>query len=369
MLRVRAGNTYAMPFVVNLGQRNAEIVNGHLTPLRRILPPTVAFTVIRAKYDLIHSMNAIPLFARVPFIVTFEDWMPRTPPDIRLGFVERLLTRVIASERCVALVAMSQFAKSQMMQQQQRSPHYTTLLAKTEVIYPAVTPGKDRPKRLGNELRLLFVGADFMRKGLPALTTAHIELERRGIPVKTTVVSSLRWTPDDYVGPKSARLVETEKERLGRSTMTVLGSQPNDDVMRLMREHDFLVLPTFHDTFGFVALEAMAMGTPVIATETCAMPEIIGGHNGMLLPFPTDGIGRWQWLYQKRHRDYDYEYMSQIGRMGRLMADNLAAIWNERERYPLMSFAARLTIQNRFNRLQARDELEKLYDRATRVWS
>ena len=369
MLRVRAGNTYAMPFVVNLGQRNAEIINGHLTPLRRILPSTVAFTLVRSKYDLIHSMNAIPLFARVPFIITFEDWMPRTPPDIRLGALERLLTRIIAQKHCVALIAMSQFAKSQMMMQQQGSPYYANLLAKTEVIYPAVTPGTDRPKKLGKELRLLFVGADFMRKGLPALTTAHIELERRRVPVKTTVVSSLRWKPNDYIGPKSERLVQGEKERLAQSTVTVLGSQSNDAVLRLMQEHDFLVLPTFHDTFGFAVLEAMAMGTPVIATETCAIPEIIGGHNGMLLSIPTDGIGRWQWLYNKKHRDYDYEYVSQVARMGRTLVDHLSTIWHEPERYTLMSLAAQVTIENRFNRLRAREELEKLYDRATRIWA
>jgi glycosyltransferase involved in cell wall biosynthesis len=35
---------------------------------------------------------------------------------------------------------------------------------------------------------------------------------------------------------------------------------------------DVLVLPSLLDTFGFVALEAMACGLPVIVTENCGVP-------------------------------------------------------------------------------------------------
>lgn len=366
MLRVRTGNTYAMPFVVNLDQRNAAIVNGHLTPLRRLIPQTVAFTMIGGKYDLIHSMNAIPLFARVPFIVTFEDWMPRTPPDIRLSSLERMLTRVIAGDRCKALVAMSHFARRQMMTQQQRSPHYTSLLDKTEVIYPGIKPMGMPPKTLGNELRLLFVGADFMRKGLPVLVAAHEELQRDGIPVRTTVVSSFRWYRSDYIGPKSKALVAEQVERLHRSSITILERQSNAAVRQLMREHDILVLPTFHDTFGFVILEAMAAGTPVIASDTCAIPEIINEKNGMLLPLPTDSLGRWDMLYKKRQTEYDYHYLGDAVRMARALVEHLQTLWNQRHRYPELSAGALKTIEQRFNRINARDRLEELYDRATR---
>lgn len=368
MLRVRAGNTYAMPFVVNLGQRNATIINGHLTPLRRMIPQTVAFTML-GRYDLIHSMNAVPLFARCPYIITFEDWMPRTPPDIRLGVLEKALTRVIARERCVALIAMSQFAKAQMMQQQAQSPHYTRLLNKTEVIYPAVPVGDFRPKKLGDSLRLLFVGSDFMRKGLPAVVQAHGFL-RRELPIQTTVVSSLRWSPGDYIGPTAREIVDAQRDLLHRSSIMIMGSQPNHVVLELMREHDFLVLPTFHDTFGYVILEAMARGTPVIATETCAIPEIIqDGQNGLLLPLPTDEVGRWEWLYKKHDALYDASYVTANAWMAQAIADKVRKVWHDRPSYEVMSEAARATIIHRFNQDTAREQLENLYDRAVRVFA
>jgi glycosyltransferase involved in cell wall biosynthesis len=306
------------------------------------------------------------VFSRAPFIITFEDWMPRTPPDHRIAWLERMLTNVIAGDRCVALVAMSRFAKDQMMLQQRQSPHYGRLMEKTVVIHPGVPFRPWRPKKLSRTLRLLFVGADFMRKGLPVLISAHEKLESLDIPVQTTVVSSLRWHRGDYVGPNSKRLVEDQKRRLRNSTITVFDRQPNDVVQRMMRDHDFLILPTFHDTFGFVILEAMATGTPVIATETCAIPEIIDGNNGLLLPLPTDLIGRWDLLYQKRLPDYDYRYASACIHLTRALVDHLSSVWQERDRYEMMSAAALVTIANQFAQNIARERLEALYERATR---
>lgn len=365
MLRVRAGNTYAMPFVVNLDQRNASIVNGHLTPLRRLIPQTVAFTVLGGGYDLIHSVNAIPVLSRLPFIVTFEDWMPRTPPDIRFAPLERMLTKVIASDRCKALIAMSHFARRQMMAQQKRSPYYATLLNKTDVIYPGIKRTETRPKALGGELRLLFVGADFMRKGLPVLVAAHEELQRDGIPVRTTVVSSFQWYRSDYIGPKSKALVAEQVDRLQRSSIRVLERQSHAAVRQMMHEHDILVLPTFHDTFGLAILEAMAAGMPVIASNTCAIPEIIDESNGMLLPLPTDSLGRWDMLYKKRHPEYDYHYLGDSVRMTRALVEHLSTVWNYPKRYRDLSAGALTTIEKRFNQTDARDQLEALYDRAT----
>jgi len=64
-----------------------------------------------------------------------------------------------------------------------------------------------------------------------------------------------------------------------------------DDVPRLLAAIDILVLPSHAETFGYIVVEAMAMGKPVVATNAGGVPEIIeDGKSGLLFP-PRDAQG------------------------------------------------------------------------------
>jgi glycosyltransferase involved in cell wall biosynthesis len=53
----------------------------------------------------------------------------------------------------------------------------------------------------------------------------------------------------------------------------------------LMRHLDVLVLPSYEEPFGTVLAEAMAVGTPVVATRVDGLPEVVGdGVSGRLVP-------------------------------------------------------------------------------------
>ena len=263
---------------------------------------------------------------------------------------------------------LSKYAQRQMHDQNRRAPAFDKLWKKTEVLYPALSHGNYTPKKLHLMLRLLFVGADFMRKGLPALLIAHNTLEQYGIPVETTVVSSLRWRKHDYVGPASLTLVEDEKAQLRHSTIKLIGHLANEDVLTLMRESDFLVLPTFHDTFGYVTLEAMSRGTPVVGTDTCPLTEIIDhGKNGILLPFDTDVIGRWRWLYREQTGAYTAAYLNECTKLGMALVNKLIDVWEAPDVYEMMSAAALYTVKTKFHQHAARDRLELLYEQAVQT--
>jgi glycosyltransferase involved in cell wall biosynthesis len=65
-----------------------------------------------------------------------------------------------------------------------------------------------------------------------------------------------------------------------------LGRVEDDKMPATVAAADLLVYPSFHEGFGFPALEAMAAGTPVVASDAPCLPEVLG--DGALFVPPTD---------------------------------------------------------------------------------
>lgn len=61
------------------------------------------------------------------------------------------------------------------------------------------------------------------------------------------------------------------------------------DIPRMLAAIDLLAFPSYKEAFGNTLLEAMAMGVPVVASNSGGVPEIIeAGISGILMP-PRDG--------------------------------------------------------------------------------
>jgi glycosyltransferase involved in cell wall biosynthesis len=117
----------------------------------------------------------------------------------------------------------------------------------------------------------LFVGRLAPEKGLDTLLAAWEHLGGR-IPLRIVGDGPLAAT----VSAAAARL----------PNVTWLGFQPPYEVQRLMGQASALILPSeWYETFGLVAVEAYARGTPVIAADIGAVAEIVQhGHAGLCFP-------------------------------------------------------------------------------------
>jgi glycosyltransferase involved in cell wall biosynthesis len=367
-LRVRTRRDYYIPFDVNFGQRNAVFLERPWAPLKRVVYWGDAVTFLpEPDYDIVHAVNAVPVFSRRPYVMTFSDFMPRVPEDRYVGWLERWLQRELLSPRCVALLALSEYAARQFREQNRDFPGLARLEEKLEVRYPAVAPRRSEPKPAPtDELKLLFVGRDFMRKGGPALVRAHEQLRAAGVPVRTTIVSSLGWKANDtYVDPPSPELVAREHARIEQEGIVHIRSAPNAEVYRLMEETHYFIFPTLHDIFGYVMLEALACATPVIATATNATPEVIEeGRSGHLLPLELDGrLGRWAWTYRTSEPGFVPAYEAATDSLADALAERLAKCWEARDGYPALSAGALERARTRFSSEIARERLEELYER------
>jgi glycosyltransferase involved in cell wall biosynthesis len=354
---------------IDLGQRNAVFVSRPMT-FRRFAPWAEAFAPVpEPGYDVVHSLNAVPLMTRRPYVLAFESYLPRVPEDTPKPWLERALRRRllrdVRSGQCVAILPLSDFARRQFRHQSRNFAGADEIERAMQVSYPALPLRAGEPKGHSDRLRTLFVGVRFVGKGAPALVRAHAELRRAGIPIETTIVSSLDWTPDDYVGPPSDEYVRLQHAQIDQEGITYHRRVPNAEVLRLMREADYFVFPTLHDTFGYAPLEALSQGTPVIATDTCAQPEIVeDGVSGFLLPLETDEqVGKWIHLHQLARPDYTEVYEQTIRRLSDVLVERLTRCWDERSGYERLSAGALERVRQRFNVETRRLELEAVYER------
>ncbi len=85
-------------------------------------------------------------------------------------------------------------------------------------------------------------------------------------------------------------LARREAERLGvADRVTFLGQQ--EEVAGLFSVADLLLLPSEKESFGLVALEAMACGVPVIASRVGGLPEVVGDKQAGFL-YPPERVDR-----------------------------------------------------------------------------
>ena len=127
--------------------------------------------------------------------------------------------------------------------------------------------------------RLLFVGHNYALKGLVPLLMAVARSGHTGARPTLTVVGR---GPIARFQRLAGRLAIAER-------VTFCGPMNQTEVADLYRRCDGLVLPTFHDPFPAVIVEALASGCPVITTRRCGASCLITpGVNGDLIDDPRD---------------------------------------------------------------------------------
>ena len=122
-------------------------------------------------------------------------------------------------------------------------------------IEPALWFAQSQKRPADDLLRVLFAGRGTLLKGFPYLLDA---IKKCGNGVRLSCVGKIQ----EELQPLVAAL----------PNVNVSGPVPKAQLRDIYWNHDVLVLPSLGDSFGFVALEAMACGLPVVVTENCGVP-------------------------------------------------------------------------------------------------
>lgn len=130
---------------------------------------------------------------------------------------------------------------------------------------------------------LLFVGNLEPRKNLPGLVEAFRLLRPRvGGALDLVVAGQVAWLSEAVLPALQAGDVA--------GSVRTLGYVPPSDLPALYGAAEAFVFPTFWEGFGLPVLEAMACGTPVVASRTSSIPEVAGDAAVFVDPYSPESI-------------------------------------------------------------------------------
>jgi glycosyltransferase involved in cell wall biosynthesis len=126
------------------------------------------------------------------------------------------------------------------------------------------------------DVLLLFVGNLLPVKGLEFLLTAFAHVGKQRSGVKLVVVGS---------GKLESSLKQLAQKLGLERNLTWAGKKSHEEIPLWMNAADFLVLPSLSEGYPMVVLEALACGTPVIASRVGGIPEILVSPDfGVMVP-------------------------------------------------------------------------------------
>jgi glycosyltransferase involved in cell wall biosynthesis len=243
---------------------------------------TVARLHERFPFDLIHAHFTWPdgvvgarLAARygVPLVITEQaPWRPWFDDDLRARG-----EALEAASRAAAHIAISNAVRASI-------EHFTGPSDRLHVVPDAVDGEAFRLRDPGTERRagqILFVGIIRRVKGVDVLLRALHVLAAEGRDVSLKLIGEGHFRQYHQDQAELYRLIE----ELGiGERVEFMGKQPLGRLVSVIHESQVLVLPSRAESLGMVLVEALACGTPVVATRCGGPEDIVTDEVGKLVP-------------------------------------------------------------------------------------
>jgi glycosyltransferase involved in cell wall biosynthesis len=246
-------------------------IRRYVDQLRKRFP----FDLIHANFGYPDGVVAAKLAERykVPFVITehasWTPWMDDYPKVQRQA--------VWAADRSALHIAVSRFARRTIA-------NYTGESNKLRIVPNGVDINTFTPRSNGDRFdqnQILYVG--FMRhvKGVDVLLRAMQRLVKQNPELKLVLVGGGIYR---HSQAQESDLQEMARELGIEKNVSFVGIKTPAEVASYMRESAVLVLPSRKETFGAVLVEALACGTPVVATTCGGTVDIVDDSVGRLVP-------------------------------------------------------------------------------------
>jgi glycosyltransferase involved in cell wall biosynthesis len=269
------------------GGRGFTVVPVSANPLRRLVRDLPGLTA-RLRPDAVYATYAGPLIIGCPLVVAVHDVSFKAHPEW-FSPRDRLVLNLgvgVTVRRAAALITLSEFSRREI------ETVYPVPAQRIHVIHAAPAPqftteGRDDAGvyvRYGiRRPYLLAVGNLQPRKNLVRLIEAFGRLTAsEGLAHNLVLAGRAQWQ-----GSEIGAMVR----RLGLSERVMgTGYVGSEDLPAIYRGADLFVYPSLYEGFGLPVLEAMACGTPVVASNGSAIAEVAGSAARLVDPLSVEDL-------------------------------------------------------------------------------
>ena len=275
-----------------------ETSNFHIVELKCFSYPlweqiALPLAIKKVKADFLHcTSNTAPLFCDIPLILTLHDIIyleKRTAKNKSiyqdLGFYYRkfIVPRII--DKCFKIITVSDYERERI------SSHLGLSTDKVLSVYNGYS---NHFKPLNNYQEIIkqyttasdylfFLGNTDPKKNTSRVLKAYSLYLNKSAIKRHLLIADLSDKVIDEI-------LLNENIQDIKPYIHTLGYVPNIDLPAIYNGAFAFLYPSLRESFGIPMLEAMACGTPIIASDTSAMPEIAGRGAQLIDPFNPESI-------------------------------------------------------------------------------
>lgn len=272
----------------------------------------------------------------LPLVLTVHSLEPLRPwkrEQLGGGYDFSCWVEKTAIEMADAVIAVSESTKADVLRSFKVDP------ARVRVIHNGIDLEEYRERRDEAVLKkhgidparpfILFVGRITRQKGIVHLVKALTHLDP---DVQVVLCAGSPDTPE-IAGEMKTAVDAARKQRA--SVIWIEQMLPKEEIIPLYSQAALFVCPSIYEPFGIINLEAMACGTPVVASAVGGIPEVVvHGETGLLVPVEQMG-------------EAPFEPVD-AGRFASDLAGAINTLMRDESRRQAMSQAARRRVEDVF---------------------
>jgi glycosyltransferase involved in cell wall biosynthesis len=253
----------------------------------------VPWVVRRERADVYHAPHYIlPVAITTPSVVTIHDCIhlmfPQYLPN-RAAYVYARASMWAAVRRSDRILTVSEASKRDILHFFSVAPEKVVVVHNAIDDHFRVTPPEEQVARVRERYQLdhrfvLYVGNIKPHKNLVRLIEAFAALRTGALDdVKLLIIG-------DQISKLPALRRAVHQYKLHKH-VRFLGYVSDETLSSLYRLASVFVFPSLYEGFGLPPVEAMACGTPVVASNISSLPEVTGGAAELVDPYDVASIG------------------------------------------------------------------------------